>query len=187
MKWSTILICLLAIENLWPCRQATAQDFSAGAGIYDFTDITAREFYLIGSGITLGHDLWRYGNFSLHLSSGLFLSSTRYNSHHHMLYMLPLLLSLHYPFTDNGHRLQPVLSMGMSLMFKADRNRDLDKTHRAFTYGYLPGYGLWYRLNDKLKLSFQTGYNLLVPAVMEEVDIKGIMLTFGIRYQIIKQ
>ncbi|HRY31685.1 MAG TPA: hypothetical protein P5531_01820 [Bacteroidales bacterium] len=184
MKWSTILICLLAADSLFSCRKSAAQEFSAGAGIYDFTDITAREFYLIGSGVFIGHDLWNSGNFNLHLSSGLVFSSTRYNSHRHLMYMLPLFLSLNYPLSGDIHRLRPVLSMGMSLMFKADQNRDLDKTHLAFTYGYLPGYGLWYRVNDRLKLTFFNSYNLLVPAVMEEVDMKGILLIFGIRYQL---
>jgi hypothetical protein len=180
MKSLKILIfsCMLLCVVFPP--SARGQALAIGLGVYDFTDITAREFYLMAPAFTLGGNVWKESRIALHLSGGLAFNSMKYDDHRHYLYMVPLFLTLNYELPNPGSKVWPVIGGGFSLNGKADRNQSLDKTHYSLTYGFhLRG-----RLNVLLKNNYviylEGGYNFLVPPANEELDMSGFLTTLGL-------
>lgn len=163
------------------------QAVSLRAGIYDFTDNTAREFYVLAPTILAGYDVWQKSRLSLELSAGLSFNSIRYNDHHHYLYMVPILLTVNYDLLNPDSKVHPVIGAGIGLMGKADVNSDLEKTHYSMTYGYHATGGLHFQVKPKVTLTLEITYNLLMPQVPEELDIAGLITTFGILLPITKK
>ena len=156
------------------------QAISIRAGIYDFTDITAREFYVVAPIILAGYDVWRKSHLGLQLSTGLSFNSIKYNDHRHYLYMVPILLTVNYDLLNPDSKVHPVIGAGIGLMGKADVNSNLKKTHYSMTYGYHATGGLHFLVNQKITLTLELTYNFLMPQVPEELDIAGLITTFGI-------
>lgn len=157
-----------------------AQAVSLRAGVYDFTDNTAREFYIIAPTFLAGYDVWHKSRLSLQLSTGLSFNSIKYNGHHHYLYMVPILLTVNYAVLNPDSRIHPVIGAGMGIMGKADINSSLDNTHYSFTYGYHATGGLHYELSKNLQLTLELTYNLMMPPVPEELDVAGLITTVGV-------
>lgn len=156
------------------------QAVSVRVGIYDFTDITAREFYVVAPTILAGYDVWRRSHLSLQLSTGLSFNSIKYNEHHHYLYMVPILITVDYDLLNPDSKVHPVIGAGIGIMGKADVNRNLEKTHYSMTYGYHATGGLHFMIKQNVTLTLELTYNLLMPQVPEELDIAGLVITFGI-------
>lgn len=176
-----ILTFSLVIFLMITPRALIGQAVSIRAGVYDFTDNTAREFYIIAPTILAGYDVWHKSRLSLQLSTGLSFNSIKYNGHHHYLYMVPLLLTVNYELLNPDSRVHPVIGAGMGIMGKADVNSSLDKTHYSMTYGYHATGGLHFEVNQNLTLTLELTYNLLMPPAPEELDIAGLITTVGAR------
>lgn len=182
MKWLKILIYSLPALMIFQPEPVTGQKASSALGIYDFTDRTTREFYLISPVLMAGYDVWNRNLLHLNVSGGFSYKSLKYNDHRHSLYMVPLMATCYYDLANPGADVNPVIGMGLSLMGKADRNKDFDKTHYSMTYGYHVTGGLRFRVNPKLILTLDLTYNGLVPPVPEEVDMRGVIITCGVRF-----
>jgi hypothetical protein len=163
------------------------QAVSIRAGIYDFTDITAREFYVLAPAILAGYNVWQKSRLSLQLSTGLSFNSVKYNDHRHYLYMVPVLLTVNYDLLNPDSKVHPVIGAGIGLMGKADVNSSLEKTHYSMTYGYHATGGLHFLLKQKVTLTLELTYNLLFPPVPEELDIAGLITTVGILLPVMKK
>ena len=161
-------------------REMNAQAVSLRAGVYDFTDNTAREFYVIAPTFLAGYDVWHKSRLSLRLSTGLSFNSIKYNGHHHYLYMVPVLLTVSYELLNPDSRIHPVIGAGMGIMGKADVNSSLDKTHYSLTYGYHATGGLHFNVNQNLMLTLELTYNLMMPPAPEELDVAGLITTVGV-------
>ena len=181
MKWWTILTFSLAATFLAPAR-VSSQELSVAAGIYDFTDITTREFYLLAPTLSIGADMWKKSRMSVHLATGLSFTSVKYNSHRHYFYMVPLTVTVHYDLGDPGSKVYPVIGMGFRLAGKADVNRDFERTHYTLTYGYLAGGGIRWKPVKKITLSFDLMYNLMMPPVPDELNLSGVSVLLGARF-----
>jgi outer membrane protein W len=161
-------------------RASKAQAVALKAGVYDFTDNTAREFYIIAPTFLAGYDVWHKSRLSLQVSTGLSFNSIKYNGHHHYLYMVPVLLTVNYELLNPDSRIRPVIGAGMGIMGKADVNSSLDNTHYSFTYGYHATGGLHFEVNKKLTLTLELTYNLLMPPVPEELNVAGLITAIGV-------
>ena len=181
MKSLRILICSILLFSVFMGDEGNCQPFSVRTGLYIFTDNTSSEFYLLAPTLLAGYDLWKKSRLSLNLASGLSFNSFKYNDHRHNLYMVPLMVTVNYGFLNPGTRVRPFIGMGMELMGKADQNRDFEKTIWSLTYGYHATGGLRWRLNRKLLLTFDMTWNLLMPPVMEDVNMSGIILMVGVK------
>lgn len=181
MKWSKILTYsgLLLIQVL--LSPARGQGIYVRAGIYDFTDVTAREFYQLAPAITMGGDLWKKSQMALHLSGGIAYNAVKYNDHLHHLVLVPIFVMMNYDLPNAGSRIWPTIGAGLSLAGKADVNIDLDKTNYTMTYGFIALGRLNILLKKDLVLMIEGGYNFLMPAVNEEIDISGVIGTIGLR------
>lgn len=181
MKWLTILTFSLAVAFLSP-PLACSQELSVSAGIYDFTDITTREFYLMAPTLSAGADVWKRTRLSVHLATGLSFTSVKYNSHRHYFYMVPLTATFNYDLLDPGSKVCPVIGMGFRIAGKADRNSDFDRTHYSLTYGYVATGGIHWRPGKKIILSFDLSYNLMMPPVTDELNLSGVSVLLGARF-----
>jgi hypothetical protein len=162
------------------------QPVSLRAGLYDFTDITAREFYVIAPTILAGYDVWKKAGLSLELSAGLSFNSVKYNEHRHNLFLMPALFTINYDLMNMGSKVHPVIGAGLSLTGKADINRSLEMTHYSLAYGYHAVGGLHFLVKQKVTLTLELTYNMLMPAAPEELDFAGLITTFGIRLPVKK-
>ena len=159
-----------------------AQIPSVKVGIYDFVDNIASEFYVLAPTVIFGYDVWKRSQLDLEMSVGLSFNRTRYNNHYHNLYMVPFMATVYYNLPNPGAKLWPSIGMGTSLLWKADYNRDFDKTHYSLAYGFHATGILNIPLNGDLLLTFQMTYNLLIPPITEEVDLSGMILTVGLSF-----
>ena len=180
MKSLKILTYSLIIMLTVISQQAMPQQWSIKTGVYEFTNITAREFYVLAPVILGGYDVWTRSRISLHLSGGVGYKSRKYNEDLHHLYLAPLFLTANYTLANPDARLYAVIGSGFSLMGKADQNKALDKVHYAITYGYHASGSLRFRLKCKPVLAVELTYNLLMPTVTEDININGVVLSFGI-------
>ena len=96
--------------------------------------------------------------------------------------------SLHYPdivamARRSGMRNipDPVIGAGMSLMGKADVNKDFDKTHYSLAYGYHARGGLHILVKQKATLMVDLIYNLILPPATEDLGLSGVLVSMGIR------
>ena len=181
MKWSRILTYsgLLLIQVLF--SPAWGQGICVKAGVYDFTDVTAREFYQLAPVITVGGDLWKESRLALHLSGGIAYNAVKYNDHLHHLVLVPIFVTMNYDLPNPDSRIWPTIGAGLSLAGKADVNSDLEKTNYTMTYGFIALGRINILLKKELILMIEGGYNFLMPAVNEEIDISGVIGTVGLR------
>ncbi|NQT76696.1 MAG: hypothetical protein HQ565_03205 [Bacteroidetes bacterium] len=170
------LIIMLAVTG----EQARSQQWSLKTGIYEFTNITTREFYVLAPVIWGGYDVWTRSRISLHLSGGMGYKSRKYSEDRHHLYLIPFFFTANYTLPNPDARVYAVIGSGFSLMGKADQNMALDKTHYAITYGYHASGSLRFRLKCKPVLAVELTYNLLMPTVTEDINISGLIINFGI-------
>jgi hypothetical protein len=159
-----------------------AQIPSVRVGIYDFVDNTASEFYVLAPTVLFGYDVWKRSQLDLEISTGFSFNQTRYNSHYHYLYMILFMGTVYYSLPNPGVKVWPSIGMGVSLLGKADHNRDFAKTHYSLAYGYHATGRLNVPLKGDLLLTLEMTYNLLIPPVMEEVNLSGVILTIGLNF-----
>jgi hypothetical protein len=178
MKSLKILICEILIVAI--SIEVQAQKVTARAGIYDFTDEAAREFYLLSPVVFAGCDFPLISRLAIGVSAGFGYHSFKYNSGRHHLYLVPVFISLLYELPVSDTKVVPYLGGGFGLCAKSDKNLSLEHAHHSFTYGYHVCGGLALKLNDKVSLSFDIRYNLLVPPAMEELNISGVITTVGV-------
>lgn len=180
MKPLKFLICSVFIFSLSEKSQCQALNTTLKAGIYVFTDSFASEFYGFAPSVMTDHHLWGRSQLDLRISPGFSYRPLRYNDHYHNLFLVPLLTTLFYELPNPDSKIKPVLGIGGSLMFKTDHNKDYDKTHYAFGYGFhatgrlnfLSEKGRWY--------IFDLTYNLMMPPFTEEVNLSGVVLSAAI-------
>ena len=153
---------------------------SARAGIYDFTDEAAREFYLLLPTVVIGYDFITISDLKFNVSAGFGYSSFKYNSDRHHVYMMPVFLSAIYCIPLEGSKVSLYAGGGFSLAGKADKNLTFAKSHYSFTYGYHVLGEMDFKLNEKLSLSLDIRYNLLMPPSLEELNISGVVTTVGV-------
>ena len=181
MKLLRILIySIIFLLVLTGINTTHAQKLSLRAGIYDFTENLATEFYLLAPGIFIGYDILSMNRLKFNTSLGFAFNSIKYNNHKHSLYLVPVFFSLKYELTNPDSKFKPYFGGGLSLAGKADMNKYFDKTHYAFTYGYHGIGGIYYRLNNKLSLQLDLRYNLLLNPVMDEINISGMVSSVGL-------
>jgi hypothetical protein len=182
MKSLRTLIYSLLTLLIFGSAVAKAQMPSVRVGIYDFVGNTASEFYILAPTLMFGYDVWKRSQLNMQLSTGFSFNLTRYNSHHHYLYMIPVMTTIFYNLPNPDSKVWPSIGMGLSLLGKADHNKDFEITHYSLAYGYHAGG----RLNVKLKkehiLTLDMTYNLLIPPVPEEVNLNGVILTVGLNF-----
>ena len=159
-----------------------AQIPSVRVGIYDFVDNTASEFYVLAPTVMFGYDVWKRSQLDLQISTGFSFNRTRYNSHYHYLYMIPCMATVFYNLPNPGVKVWPGIGMGVSLLGKADHNKDFDKTHYSLAYGYHATGRLNIPLKGDLLLTLEMTYNLLIPPAIEEVNLSGVILTIGLNF-----
>jgi len=182
MKSLRILIYSMLTLSIFGSSVSKAQIPSVRVGIYDFVDNTASEFYVLAPTVMVGYDVWKRSQLDLELSTGLSFNRTRYNSHYHYLYMIPFMATVYYNLPNPGAKIWPGIGMGVSLLWKADQNRGFDKTHYSLAYGYHATGRLNVPLKGDLLLTLEMTYNLLIPPVMEEVNLSGMILTIGLSF-----
>lgn len=159
-----------------------AQTPSVRFGIYDFAGNAASEFYLLAPTVIVGYEVWKRSQLDLEVSTGFAFNQIRYNSHYHYLYMVPVMATIFYNLPNPGEKVWPSFGMGISLLGKADQNRDFDKTHYSLAYGYNATGRLNVTLKENFYLSFDMTYNLLLPPVLEEINLSGVILTVGLNF-----
>ena len=183
MKLLKILICSLLIL-LFNNSFSKAQSFSTRLGVYQFSDITASEFYFFAPTLLCDYDIWRISQMSLQITTGFSYNQIKYNSHHHYLYMIPVLVSVNYDLPNPGARIYPVIGVGLTFIDKIDKNKDLQKTYYSLFYGYHITGKIVYKLNGKVNLTFDLTYNLMIPPSNEELNINGFIIAAGINLPI---
>ena len=181
MKWLKISIFSLAVFMVYIPSPARGQPFSIRTGIYEFSDITAREFYVLAPTILAGYDVWKKSRLGLEVSAGLSFNSIRYNGRHHNLYMVPVFVTVNYDLPNPDSRVHPVIGGGFGLMGKADANTSLGKTHYSLAYGYHAVGGLHFLTRRNVTLTLDLTYNFIIPPASEDLDISGLMTMIGIR------
>lgn len=177
------IFSFLAAFIFW-LTDTKAQPLSVQLGIYDFTDNAASEFYHMAPTILVGYDVWKSSLLSSHISSGLSYTQIKYNNHLHYLYMIPLMITVNYDMPNPDSRVWPVVGMGISLLWKADQNKDFVKTHYSFLYGYHATGGLRFQQKNNIIFTLDLTYNLLILPIMEDVNMNGVIFTIGVRIPI---
>jgi len=182
MKSLRILIYSMLTMLIFGSSVSKAQIPSVRVGIYDFVDNTASEFYVLAPTVMFGYDVWKRSQLDLQISTGFSFNRTRYNSHYHYLYMIPCMATVFYNLPNPGVKVWPGIGMGVSLLGKADHNKDFDKTHYSLAYGYHATGRLNIPLKGDLLLTLEMTYNLLIPPAIEEVNLSGVILTIGLNF-----
>lgn len=181
MKLSKILTYkLFVIFLITGIKPLSSQDLNIRAGVYDFTDIVATEFYIVAPSVFLGYDCLSMSRLKLNVSAGFSYNSIKYNSNRHNLYMIPLFISMIYELPNPESKIKPYVGGGLSFLSKADKNKSLEKAHYSVTYGYHAVGGLYFKIKEKVTLNFDLRYNFLLNPAMEEINISGIISTVGI-------
>ncbi|MBL7139007.1 MAG: hypothetical protein ISS17_09560 [Bacteroidales bacterium] len=160
---------------------ANGQELSVRSGIYDFTNLTTREFYVIAPTLLVGYDFWTLSRLSFQVTSGISYNTAKYNADRHHLIMIPLFLTASYNLPNPHARLFPVIGGGLSMMLKMDQNASLSKVHYGLTYGLQASGGLRYALRPGLLLTFDIACHIFVPFTTEETNINGFLYTLGLR------
>jgi hypothetical protein len=182
MKLLRILIYSTLSMLIFGSSASRAQTPSVRFGIYDFVDNTASEFYVLAPTVIFGYDVWTRSRLDLQMSTGFSFNRTRYNSNYHYLYMVPFMATVYYNLPNPDVKVWPDFGTGISLLGKADHNRDFDKTHYSLAYGYHATGRLNVPLKKELLLTFEMTYNLLIPPVLEEVNLSGVIITVGLNF-----
>jgi hypothetical protein len=179
MKSLTILIYSILFSG---SAFLKAQIPSFRIGIYDFTGNTASEFYVLAPTVMLGYYVWKRSQLDLQVSSGIAFNRTRFNSHYHYLYMVPLMTTIYYNLPNPGAKVWPAVGIGVSLLGKIDHNIDYDITHQSLTYGYHATGRVNIPIKEKFLLNLEMTYNLMIHKTIEEVDPSGVILTVGLDF-----
>ena len=184
MKLLRILIYSILTNLIFGYSVSEAQVPSVRIGIYDFVNNTASEFYVLAPTVMFGYNVWKRSQLAFEISTGFSFNRTRYNSHYHYLYMIPLMATVYYNLPNPGVNVWPSIGLGAGLLGKADHNKDFDKTHYSLAYGYHATGRFNIPLKRELLLTLEMTYNLLIPPAIEEVNLSGIILTFGLNFPI---
>jgi hypothetical protein len=179
MKRLMFLICSFFVLLFSGKSQCLAQNTTLKAGIYVFTDSFASEFYGFVPTVMTDFHLWSRSQLDLRISPGFSYRPIQYNDHYHNLFMVPLLTTLYYELPNPESEIHPTFGIGGSLMFKADQNKDYDKTHYAFGYGFHATGRLNLESEKGRLYVFDLTYNLMMPPFTEEVNVSGVVLTVG--------
>jgi len=182
MKSLKILIYSMLTIFIFGSSVSKAQIPSVRVGIYDFVDNTASEFYVLAPTMILGYDILKISQLNLEVSTGFSFNRIRYNSHYHFLYMIPLMPTMYYNLLNPDSKVWPSIGIGVSMLGKADHNRDFDKTHYSLAYGYHATGRLNIPVKGDLLLILEMTYNLLIPPRLEEVNLSGVILTVGLKF-----
>ena len=118
---------------------------------------------------------------SLTTSAGFSFTAIKYNDHHHYLYLVPVMVTMNYELPNPGAKVFPVIGAGISLLGKADHNKDFANTSYSFTYGYHASLGIRIKTKGSLIWTVDITYNFLVPPVIEELNVSGVIVTVGVR------
>ena len=181
-KPSVFLLILLPVQV---SSQDPVKSVALLAGVYDFTDASAKEFYHVVPSAVVGWNFYQKTHFSLRISSGLSFTRVKYNEKYHNLYLVPLYLNAQYTFTEPGTRIRPWLGSGLCLHFKSDKNEWMDYAHYTFTYGYNLMTGLDFPVKDRLILTGEVNYMLLMPSLNESLSMRGVLTLIGIKFPIL--
>jgi outer membrane protein W len=184
MKWWTILIFSFTVTFIFSGIRANGQNLCIRAGIYDFTDNTATEFYTLAPGIYLDYDMISFSRLKINTGLGFAFNAIKYNEHRHYLYFMPVFISMKYEMVNPDSKLKPMIGAGFSLAGNADQNQDFDKTHFAFTYGYHALACLDWQLKEQFSIVFDLRYNLLLNPVMEEINMSGVVSSVGVKLKL---
>ena len=180
MRLLRLLIYNAILTLILESSTVNAQGTSVHFGIYDFVGSTASEFYVLAPAVLAGFNAWKSSQLVLRLNTGLSFNMTRYNGHYHYLYMTPVMTTFYYNLPNPESKVWPSVGMGAGLLGKADQNRDYDKTHYSLAYGFHTTGRLNFPLRDELVLTFDMTFNLIIPPVMEDVNLSGVLLTAGL-------
>jgi hypothetical protein len=131
--------------------------------------------------VIAGYDYLIINKLRFNVAAGLGYRQFDYHDNKHHLYTIPVFASVFFDIRNGDSKLFPSAGMGMSGMYKADRNESLSEAHHSFTYGYHLSGVLNYRLK-KCMLFFEIRYNHLLPPAMDEIRLSGIMPMAGIRF-----
>ncbi len=187
MRSWKILICSISLLCLLLPVSAGAQELSVRSGVYDFTNVTTREFYVLAPTFLIGYDFWTISRISFQVTSGISYNTSKYNADRHHLYMIPLFLTASYNLPNPHARLFPVIGGGFCLMQKFDKNASLQRTHYGITYGFQASGGLRYRFQPGFFITLDIAYNILIPFTTEETNINGFLTTIGLRIPLSKK
>ena len=163
-----------------------ADNISFEAGVYDFTDIEAKEFYKVAPSLYVNYEANRKSKLSVCIVSGISHSSVNYNRKKHYLFIIPLFLSICYNFVDSS-KFQPFIGGGFSVQGKFDKNHKIPEPHSSITYGNHMLAGLKYAINKKVIFFGTLRYNVLIPSFFEDLNTNGIITTIGLKYPIQKR
>lgn len=153
-------------------------------GVYDFTDIEAKEFYKVAPSLFVNYEANRKSKLSVCVVSGISHSSVNYNNKKHYLFMIPFFLSICYNFVDSASKFQPFIGGGFSVQGKFDKNHKIPDPHSSITYGNHMLAGLKYAINKKIFFFGTLRYNVLIPSFFEDLNTNGIITTIGLKYPI---
>lgn len=159
------------------------QGFLVEAGVYDYRDDVAREFYLFSPTVLVGYDFYVVNDLRFNVSGGFGFRQFKYHENRHRLFTFPFFIGVMYDLDNKGAKLYPSAGMGFSMLFKNDRNKTMGVSHQSFTYGYHITGALNWRLKKGI-LFFKCRYNFLMPPPMEEIKLSGIMPMVGFRFVI---
>jgi outer membrane protein W len=166
---------------------APGDNISFEAGVYDFTDIEAKEFYKIAPSLYVNYEAHRKSKLSVCIVSGISHSSVNYNRKKHYLFIIPLFVSICYNFIDSSSKFQPFIGGGFSVQGKFDKNHKISRPHSSITYGNHMLAGLKYTINKKVIFFGTLRYNVLIPSYFEDLNTNGIITTIGLKYPIQKR
>lgn len=152
------------------------------AGIYDFSNDVAREFYKFGWSGRLAYEVPLTQNSGLELQSGANFSTVPYNGEEHEMYLFPLQLSWKYYFTNGSSKWVPYFGTGVGAYYKMDNNEFFKGRRWAFLYGYQLCSGLKYTLGKTVPLRFELRYNLLMPPNTQDLNSSGMDVLIGIGF-----
>jgi len=182
MKSLTSLIYSVLTLSILVTSVSKAQGPSVRVGIYDFAGSTASELYVLAPTVIFGCDVWEKSRLDLELSTGFSFNRTRYNEHYHYLYMIPGMATIFYNLPNPDSKIWPSIGMGGSLLGKADSNSYFERTHYSFAYGYHITGRLNISIKEGMGLRLDMMYNLLIPPVMEDMNLSGVVLTVGLNF-----
>ena len=89
--------------------------------------------------------------------------------------------TFNYDLPNGNAKVWPMIGMGTGLLWKVDHNLDFSQTHYSLAYGFHINGGLKIQLKNRMLLTFDLMYNLIIPPVSEDVGTSGVIVTTGIR------
>lgn len=154
------------------------------AGIYDFTNDVAREFYKFGWSGRLAYEYQASSRIGLEMQTGANFSTVPYNGEEHQMYLYPLQITWKYYFETDQPKLAPYFGTGVGGYYKMDNNEFFKGRRWAFLYGYHLCSGIKYNFKRALPFRFELRYNLLMPPNTQDLNSSGldVLVGFGLRW-----